>query len=131
VSGWNKTESQTIYERIYVREGVVISIHARSSKPGPLCLWHLLLFFNRSAATEESLDYVQQIHCVVIWVHMPLFDKWRRTDAILLFVWLAVEMWQKCASHTTNHVAMCVLFFIVAPSTNHVLHFVGARWADL
>jgi hypothetical protein len=41
---------------------------------------------NTSAAPEASLDYGQQIHCVVIWVHSPLFDKWRLTDGILLVV---------------------------------------------
>jgi hypothetical protein len=57
---------------------------------------------NRSAAREASLDYGQQIHCVVIWVRRPLFHKWRLTDGILLFSWLAVERLQKCASHATN-----------------------------
>jgi hypothetical protein len=42
---------------------------------------------NRSATPEASLDYGQQIHCVVIWVRMPLFHKWRLTDGILLFLW--------------------------------------------
>jgi hypothetical protein len=58
--------------------------------------------FNKSAAPGASLDYGQQIHCVVIWVHRPLFDKWRLTDGILLFLWLAVERWQQGAYHTTN-----------------------------
>jgi hypothetical protein len=57
---------------------------------------------NRSAAPQASLDYGQQIHCVVIWVHMPRFHKWRPTDGILLLSWLGVERWQEGASHTTN-----------------------------
>jgi hypothetical protein len=31
----------------------------------------------------------------------------------------------------SNNLARCVLDFIVAPSTNHVGHIVGARWANL
>jgi hypothetical protein len=46
---------------------------------------------NGSAAPGASLDYGQQIHCVVIKIHRPLFHKWRLTDGILLFLWLAVE----------------------------------------
>jgi hypothetical protein len=57
---------------------------------------------NTSAAPEASLDYGQQIYCAVIWVHSPLFHKWRLTDGILLFLWLAVERWQEGASHTTH-----------------------------
>jgi hypothetical protein len=57
---------------------------------------------NRSAAPEASLDYGQQIHCVVIWVRMPLFDKRRLTDGILLFFRLAVNRWQKGTYHMTN-----------------------------
>jgi hypothetical protein len=57
---------------------------------------------NTSAAPEASLDYGQQIHCAVIWVHSPLFDKWRLTDGILSFLWLAVERWHEGASHATN-----------------------------
>jgi hypothetical protein len=30
-----------------------------------------------------------------------------------------------------NNEARCVLFFMVAPSTNHVDHMAGARWANL
>jgi hypothetical protein len=57
---------------------------------------------NKGVAPEASLDYGQQIHCVVIWVLTPLFDKWRLTDGILLFSWLGVERWQEGASHRAN-----------------------------
>jgi hypothetical protein len=61
----------------------------------------VLFILKRGAAPEASLDYGQQIHCVVIWVHSPQFEKWRLTDGILLFLWLEVEMWLKgrCVSY--------------------------------